>query len=589
MKRRHFLAWITRIAGSYFGLAAGGSAVPHLLRINSVRLGEADAQVAAPCVCEASDQCLCEGSDAPGVCPADGGSTVCSKDTCSTDSSGTCHNSDVCNLDSSGNCRDDNCTDDSSGDCRSDSCSADSSGECASDSCTSGDSSKWCVSDSCDADSSGSCISDQCTADSAGDCIADNCTSDKSGVCRADTCTSDSSGYCRTDICPSDSSGDCRNDNCTVADSSGACVADKADSDSSKGCTSDLCLADSSGTCVSDRCNADSSGECAADRCSSDKSGGCTSDECYVSDTSGPGKADRCGSDSSGDCTQADVCVADSSGTCAQDLCRQDSGGNCTQDACALDQTPPVSQTTDKTGPNRALRWLYRISLLILALNLQPDQALAATVINAGDAVFFPDPVFTTSAALAPSSATSAFLRDCDNDGIDEADTNGDGACTGDPEVQDYNSDGSRELPAGTAFAGTFDFRCFYIPSDVVLVTSGAVSIRVSDEAAIFGSINPAGDFSIDAPGLIDLRTSAWLAPSAAALNFRTAAVGSVDQTQSGFPGNVPDISFSSICSAIIPTPAAAQIPLLPGLASILFAFLLALAGARRLTGRHCR
>ncbi len=60
MRRRKFLVWLSKVLGGYFGLAAVGS-VPHLLRINTVRLGEARAQSAPdPCICEGSDLFPCE-------------------------------------------------------------------------------------------------------------------------------------------------------------------------------------------------------------------------------------------------------------------------------------------------------------------------------------------------------------------------------------------------------------------------------------------------------------------------------------------------------------------------------------------------
>jgi hypothetical protein len=617
MRRRNFLVWLSRVLGGYFGLAAAGS-LPQLLRLNTVHLGEAQAAVPEPCVCEGSDAgfcdtdelCVCEGSDLA-VCPSDGHNEPCSPDTCTVQDGGcgtgdfsggsTCRVSDVCDADSSADCRidsctsdksgecvgdactsdssgvcnSDNCSSDSSGDCATDQCQSDSSGSCVSDTCTTYDSSKSCSVDQCDSDSSGSCITDTCQADSSGVCQTDNCISDKSGSCENDDCTYDSSGGCHADGCSSDSSGVCASDNC-VSDSSGDCNADACQTDSSKQCANDQCPSDASGYCTTDQCDADSSGNCVADQCTSDKSGDCTTDEC-ASDASGECGKDHCLSDSSAACSTNDACVYDSSWSCDTDLCRDDQGGACTgQDICATDNTPPK---IGDAGLSRALRWLYRLSMVLLALNLAvPDQAHAATAIDARDAVFSVDPTFQTGQAISVPSPVGAFIRDCDHDGIDEVDTNGDGQCAGDPELRDYNGDGSRELPPGTPFSGTFQFTCIGISSDVALVTTGPVTLYSSGSAGIYGAIHAAGDFVLAAASIIDLHTSAWLAESGT-LTFRTALSGTVDQGTGSFTGpDLPFLSSSGVCGGATGIPGLESIPTLDTWALALLGLLLALA-----------
>jgi len=141
------------------------------------------------------------------------------------------------------------------------------------------------------------------------------------------------------------------------------------------------------------------------------------------------------------------------------------------------------------------------------------------------------------------------FLRDCDGDGILEADTNGDGRWEGDPEVRDYNGNGSRELPEGTSFTGDFQFTCFYIPDDVAIATTGPLTIAASREAAVFGAMRLASGVQISSSAMIDLRTSAWLSEDGSEIRFATALAGAIDETQNYYPKeeSVPPIEFTSV------------------------------------------
>ncbi len=352
MKRRQFVFWIGRTASAYLGLAAGGVAMPHLLRINSVRLGEARA--------------------------------ACGVDTCVYDSGLACETRDVCTADSSGSCSSDECVSDKSGNCIADYCSSDSSGECSSDQCAS-DSSGSCLADRCAQDSSGACVGDACSADSAKDCRSDTCLDDSSGSCRTDTCVADSAGECRSDVCVSDKSGGCVADRCAT-DSSGGCVSDGCRSDSSGACTSDTAKTDSSGACISDACTSDSSSDCRGDQCTNDSSGECRSDDCS-DDASGGCSSDTCVSDTD-TCSADTTCALD--GECLDDgVCPAD--GQCLEDGgCLIDLAARGAETKAARSAelNRALKWLYRISGLLLCIQLlaTPEPASAATFnVAAGD------------------------------------------------------------------------------------------------------------------------------------------------------------------------------------------------------------
>lgn len=211
----------------------------------------------------------------------------------------------------------------------------------------------------------------------------------------------------------------------------------------------------------------------------------------------------------------------DASGECDSDLCRDDISGPCaTRDACATDTTPAAGAQR----ANHALRWLFRLSLRRLPRSGYAMEGMAATVIDASNAVFSGTPVYETGQSVAAVAAVGAFVRDCDGDGVDEAGTNRRRRlCAGDPELSDYDADGSRELPAGTHFAGSFRFSCFQVPSDVRLTTTGPVTIESSGDVGIHGAVEAAGAFTVLAQGRIDLTTSAWQTPAGMGPWFRTA------------------------------------------------------------------
>jgi hypothetical protein len=439
---------------------------------------------------------------------------VCDVDTCSTaDAGGECTTRDVCDEDSSLQCTNDECTADSSGACNNDTCESDKS-----------DSSKGCTTDNCLADSSGECLGDSCSSDSSGVCEQDVCQSDASGGCKGDNCVSDASGPCVGDQCASDSSGSCVTDSC-VSDKSGSCKNDTCASDSSKGNVPDSCVEDLTPGTQVDRCISDSSAAC------------------LLSDT--------CTADASDVCSVSDSCVRDVSGACTSDLCRDDQGGPCTTDTCALDLASNMQTSRRqfaKAGINQALKMLYKLASVVLFVSLFYGQARAE--INAADAAFSPLPTFVTSGAVSVPNPVGPFLRDCDHDGILEADVNGDGDCTGDPEVRDYNSDGSRELPLATGFSGTFRFTCFYIPYDVAIIATGPLNVAASQEMAVFGAVRlPAGG-SFACVNRIDLRTSGWLAESGS-ITFTTATAGPVITDPSAdLSEGVPPVNFTSACAA---------------------------------------
>ncbi len=499
MLRRELLKWFLRLTGGYFALSMS----PPLTRINTTLFSEAHAQ--EPCT---QDTCT-------------------TQDNCgATDTVGhTCEVKDVCDLDASGNCKNDECQSDKSGGCQTDSCESDKSGSCANDTCTS-DTSGGCQTDSCESDSSGACINDTCTSDKSGACTNDTCTSDKSGSCANDSCISDKSGGCQTDSCESDNSDVCTNDTCT-SDTSGACKTDSCESDSSYSCINDTCTSDSSGSCTGDNCGADAGGACPIDRCNSDYSG---------------------------TCSQKDVCVLDVSTSCDSDICREDrSPVPCATDTCSFDlasNTATSRRHFAKAGINEAIKWLYKLSAIILFIGYAYGSADAATVIDATNAVFSPNPSYVTSGSVNVPSPVGQFLRDCDNDGVLEADTNGDGQCAGDPEVLDYDNDGTKELPPGTLFTGDFQFTCFHIPSDVAIVATGPLTIKASQEVAVFGVLRLASGANISSPSMLDLRTSAWLSEDGSAITFTTSLAGDVDETQTAYASDatVPPIAFTSVC-----------------------------------------
>jgi len=177
-----------------------------------------------------------------------------------------------------------------------------------------------------------------------------------------------------------------------------------------------------------------------------------------VSDSSGSCLVDKCNTDKSGACTQQDVCVLDESGACDSDLCREDESPDCTaSDTCSKDVAMNMGTTRRyfaKAGINSAIKWLYKLSMITLFVGMVYGVSHAETVIDSTNAVFSPSATYNTSQSVSVPDPVGPFLRDCDGDGILEADTNGDGLCVGDPEVKDYNSDSTRELPDGTLFSG---------------------------------------------------------------------------------------------------------------------------------------
>jgi hypothetical protein len=208
-------------------------------------------------------------------------------------------------------------------------------------------------------------------------------------------------------------------------------------------------------------------------------------------------------------------------------------------------------QTLAAKGLNRALRWLYNVSSIILVVLTAAfaNGQEAVIAIDATNAVFMPEPSYITGTAVTVTSPVGPFLRDCDGDGVLEADTNGDGQCAGDPKVMDHRGIGTRELPPGTPFTGTFEFTCFYIPDDVAIIATGPLTITASREVAIFGAMRLSGGAHISTPVDIDARTSAWLSDTGN-ITLTTAMSGEVSTAQIGFADNenVPRISFVSTC-----------------------------------------
>ena len=539
MIRREFLGWLCKIGGGCSALTLGGGLVP-LRKINTVLLSEAHA-------------------------------ANCNQDTCATsDSGGECTTRDVCDADSSDICTNDECTSDKSGLCSIDKCAADNSGGCTNDECIS-DSSGDCSNDSCRSDKSGGCTSDSCGSDSSKGCETDYCVSDSSGECLGDSCQSDSSGECVTDTCQADSSGGCKGDNC-VSDSSGYGAGDECIADSSGSCVTDFCRSDKSGSCKKDNCISDSSGANWPDGCEEDLRPGSQVDFC-ISDSSGACFLnDSCTTDASDVCNLSDSCVRDSSGACDSDLCRDDRGDVCTSDTCALDLTlnqPTCRRQFAKNGLNQALKMLYKFASVVLFMGFLAGNARAG--INAADAAFSPAPDFVTGHAVSVPGPVGPFLRDCDNDGILEADVNGDGQCAGDPELKDYNGDGSLELPNGTQFSGSFQFTCFFIPYNAAIIATGPLTVAAADEFAVFGAVRLPNGGTFSCPGNIDLHTSAWLAETGS-ISFTTTAGPVITDPESDLTDEVPTVDFVSSC---LSGPSPASIPALSEWGMIVMAVLL--------------
>lgn len=409
------------------------------------------------------------------------------------------------------------------------------------------------VKDVCDADESGDCTNDMCTSDRSGDCLNDSCASDSSGGCKNDTCESDFSGYCETDQCQADASGACTNDTCE-SDRSGNCTTDFCLSDVSNACQTDWCINDRSGGCENDTCLSDRSGACSGDSCDSDFASYCDSDTC-ISDSSGACGTDHCNQDISGPCAVRDICIIDKSGSCDVDLCRSDSSLDCTtSDTCALDMVTGMRsgrQTIAAKSLNRALKWLYNISTIVLVIitGAFAQAQDVPIVIDASNAVFLPAPACITGATVAVGQPVGPFLRDCDGDGILEADTNGDGQCGGDPKVMDYRGVGTRELPPGAVFTGNFEFTCFYIPDDVAIIATGPLTVKAAREVAIFGAMKLSNGADFSTPLDIVARTSAWLSDTGA-ITLTTGLSGDVSTAQIGFASgeSIPRIQYVSAC-----------------------------------------
>lgn len=207
-------------------------------------------------------------------------------------------------------------------------------------------------------------------------------------------------------------------------------------------------------------------------------------------------------------------------------------------------------QTLAAKGLNRALKWLYNLgSIILFVITASFANAQSEIAIDATNAIFLPSPTYITGSAVSVSSPVGPFLRDCDGDGILEADTNGDGQCAGDPKVTDYRGVGTRELPPGTPFTGSFQFTCFYIPDDVAIIATGPITVKASREVAIFGAMRLSGGADIATPVDIDARTSAWLSDTGN-ITLTTAMSGEVSSAQIGFVDNenVPRIQYISTC-----------------------------------------
>ncbi len=420
----------------------------------------------------------------------------------------------------------------------------------------------WCTErDACEGDSVGhTCsVKDTCNVDESGDCETDSCDVDRSGACITDSCNEDRSGSCVTDRCVSDRSGSCVTDSCDV-DESGTCNSDHCVSDSSVSCKFDQCNVDRSGSCVTDSCDEDRSGGCVTDRCVSDRSGICSDDSCNE-DRSGDCVTDSCNEDWSGFCVN-DSCIIDKSGSCGADLCRQDQGPDCaTSDTCALDRVTgmrPRQQTLASKSLNRAMKWLYDLAMVILCIfTASLAHGQNSTVIDATNAILSPNPTFITAEPVSIDQPAGPFLRDCDGDGILEADTNGDGQCAGDPKVMDYRGIGTRELPPGTPFTGTFTFTCFHIPEDVAITATGPLNITASREVAIFGAMRLSDGIKIATPVDIDARLSTWLS-DAGEIILSTALKG--DAYNDLLPieltdeQNLPSIQYTSTCDTTTET-----------------------------------
>jgi hypothetical protein len=316
----------------------------------------------------------------------------------------------------------------------------------------------------------------------------------------------------------------------------------------------DSCESDKSGACKKDTCTSDNSGGNWPEGCDEDFAPGSQVDFCF-SDSSGRCTAsDSCTADSSNVCNVSDVCVRDNSNVCDRDLCRDDRTPEetiCDSDTCALDLALNNSASRRqfaKSSLNQALKMLYKLVAVILFIGIFTGQSRAE--INAADAAFSPAPGFSTGQTVSVPDPVGPFLRDCDNDGILEADVNGDGLCEGDPELKDYNGDGSIELPEGTQFSGRFQFTCFFIPDNAAIIATGPLTVAAAEELAVFGAVRLPNGGTFSCPGNIDLHTSAWLAESGS-ISFTTATAGPVitdPDPEIDLTDEVPAVDFISSC-----------------------------------------
>lgn len=339
----------------------------------------------------------------------------------------------------------------------------------------------------------------------------------------------------------------CSPDACTVSDS---CAGKDHCS------AADACQIDTDSICQIDKCNSDYQDgsqyiNCNTDICTLDKSGNCNVDLCRVDMTSGCTNSDVCAIDN---CSGGDTCATDNP-PCESCTCES---GECDSCACESGECDAMNHQTTrrdfaKAGLNKALQMLYRICTIVLFLGLAYGQSQAATVIDARDAVFNPAPAFNTNQNFATPLNVGPFLRDCDGDRILEADTNCDNSCAGDPEIGDYNNDGSYELPPGTLFPdpsvqGGCNFSCFFIPHDVSITTAEALNISASRDIVVFGAMNLPFGGTFNASQMIDLRTSAWNAGGP--ITFNTALDGTVDTSQTPVPpgGELPIPIHQGLC-----------------------------------------
>ncbi len=281
--------------------------------------------------------------------------------------------------------------------------------------------------------------------------------------------------------------------------------------------TADSCQVDRTSMCGIDRCKLDLQNyngceyetiSCQTDICTVDKSGGCNSDLCRIDITSGCATSDVCATDN---CSGADICSGD-----------------------VVMNNHTTRREFAKAGINKALQMLYKFCTIAIFILLTFSYSYAATVIDARDAIFNPNPTFNTGNNHLTPLNVGPFLRDCDNDGILEADINCDNSCAGDPELRDYDNDGSYELPQGTTFEGSCSFSCFFIPHNVSITSTGQLTVTTSQEVVVFGAMNLSGGGTFNAIQNIDLRTSAWNAGGA--LTFNTNLTGTVDTSQTPVP-----------------------------------------------------